>query len=468
MRDSERAPAPAPAAVEQEHVLYTGAALIPFCVGSVALPLSLCRAPTSSPAPTAPPSVPRGRANPQRRAKKKSQKGASHNEGNGDDPHDYNAGISRCTHLRYSYLRDGSSAAQDLAYRRELYTSGEAGTLSASVREEGEAATSGSQLYALVDRVVFKLPNSFPEPQRELTHPPFFIMDDTWAEHLVEMEIHFRPWLGIAPFTASHMVLLQKRADFSPQLLSSTFGQTKPPPTVILAPSDPLLSPTSYSAAAITRPRSKRHVEEPNETNSAVVAEYDAGIGEVCTEERGICVNVDDLEEFSIVSERRDAIRIFHPTLNVARFLATVRTLPQPGLETPPSFCVLPGQKSVPLHVQPDADNASADNSCRGGGKRGRSNVADGGDSSRAQDVGSLPPWCFPFEAIMHAHEPKRRDGAIDAMRSVLAALRKEQTELREGIEQRISSAVTNAEELRGVIQRMRETCALLEKPVRQ
>ncbi|ESL10536.1 hypothetical protein TRSC58_01731 [Trypanosoma rangeli SC58] len=464
MRDGEKGAA----VVEQEHVLYTGAVLVSFCVGSVALPLSLCRASTLSSVSTALPSALRRKANPQRRTTKKGHKGTSHNEGNSDDPHDYNAGISRCTHLRYSYLRDGSSAAQDLAYRRELHTLGGMASLSASAREKGEAAASSSQLYALVDRVVFKLPNSFPEPRRELTHPPFFIMDDTWAEHLVEIEVHCRPWLGIAPFTLSHMVLLQKRADFPPQLLSSTFGQTKPPPTVILAPSDPVLLPSSYTAVAITRPRSKRRLEEPDGTHSTVIVEHGADIDDVCMEERGICVGVDDLEQFSIVAERRDAIRIFHPTLNVARYLAAVRNLPQPELEPPPSFCVLPGKNSVPFHVQPDEDNASADISSCDVAKRGRSIATEGEHSLRARELEPLPPWCFPFEAIMHAHEPKRRDGAIDAMRSVLAALQKEQAELREGIEQKISSAVTNADELRGVIQRMRDTCALLEKPVGQ
>ncbi|EKF32499.1 hypothetical protein MOQ_003652 [Trypanosoma cruzi marinkellei] len=453
-------------ALEQEHVLYTGAMLIPFCVGSVALPLSLCRASSLSPSLTATPSVPRGKSKTRRRGENKNQQRTS-DEGDGDNPHDYNAGISRCTHIRYSYLRDGSSAAQDLAYRRALYTSGDVRLTSVSTNEKGKAVATASQLYAVVDRVVFKLPNSFPEPRREVRHPPFFVVDDTWAEHLVEMEVHFHPWLGIAPFTVSHMVLLQKRADFTPQLLSSTFGQNKPPPTVIIESSDTEALPSSSLAAATTRRHSKQRVGSPSEGHSLVVGEHDTGNDEFCAEERGICVKFEDLEEFSIVSERRDAIRIFHPTLNVARFLATVRTMAQPELETPPSFCVLPKQHSAPSHVQPNDENAPTVDCCRTAEKRGRSNETDGENHSRAWDGGLLPPWCFPFEAIMHAHEPKRRDGAVDAMRAVLAALQKEQSELREGIEQKISLAMTNAEELRGVIQRMRETCAILERPVR-
>ncbi|KAF8291650.1 putative YEATS family [Trypanosoma cruzi] len=454
------------AAVEQEHVLYTGAMLIPFCVGSVALPLSLCRASSSSPLLAAPPSVPRRKSKTRRRGEKKNQQGTSH-EGDGNNPHDYNAGISRCTHIRYSYLRDGSSAAQDLAYRRALYTSGDVRMTSVSTSEKEKAVTTASQLYAVVDRVVFKLPNSFPEPRREVRHPPFFVVDDTWAEHLVEMEVHFHPWLGIAPFTVSHMVLLQKRADFTPQLLSSTFGQTKPSPTVILESSDTGVLPSSSLAVATTRRHSKQRVGPPSEGHPLVVGEHDTGNDEFCAEERGICVKFEDLEEFSIVSERRDAIRIFHPTLNVARFLATVRTMAQPELEPPPSFCVFPKQKSAPSHVQLNDENVHTVDCCRTAEKRNRSNDTDGENHSGALDGGLLPPWCFPFEAIMHAHEPKRRDGALDAMRAVLAALRKEQSELREGIEQKISLAMNNAEELRGVIQKMRETCAILEKPVR-
>ncbi|RNC40588.1 hypothetical protein TcCL_NonESM09927, partial [Trypanosoma cruzi] len=136
-------------------------------------------------------------------------------------------------------------------------------------------------------------------------------------------------------------------------------------------------------------------------------------------------------------------------------------------LEPPPSFCVFPKQKSAPSHVQLNDENVPTVDCCRTAEERNRSNDTDGENHSGALDGGLLPPWCFPFEAIMHAHEPKRRDGALDAMRAVLAALRKEQSELREGIEQKISLAMNNAEELRGVIQKMRETCAILEKPVR-
>ncbi|KEG10275.1 hypothetical protein DQ04_03941010 [Trypanosoma grayi] len=494
---------------EQHHVVYAGAVLIPFCVGSVALPLSLCRsfppasattaaAASTAAQPASASTTSRGAKQQQqqrRRRKDGSHQAETHEEVDGEDPHDYNEGISRCTHIRYSYLRDGAIAAQDLAYRRAWYigstsSAGGAGGLSSTAaemeKEEGDnaAVTSASPLYALVERVVFKLPNSFPEPRRELTHPPFFVVDDTWAEHMVELEVHFRPHLGIAPFTVTHMVPLQRRADIPPQLLSSTFGQSKPAPTVILPPSDLTAASLSSSAGAVVQPRPKRRDVLRSEGHPAAAGDGDDG-GNATTEggvtgENGICITVKNLEDVFIFAERRDAIRVFHPTPRVLKYLSSVRAMPQPRLEEPPPFCAFPGQIVVPMDVHLSKMEGAGDGAHHSGVKRRRSGDDDSNtDKDSGDGIGNnnlakisggnlLPAWCFPFEGIVHALEPKRQDGAVDAMRAVLDALRKEQVELRESIEQRISSANANGEKLRDVIQRMRDTCALLREPERQ
>ncbi|CBH16312.1 hypothetical protein, conserved [Trypanosoma brucei gambiense DAL972] len=463
---------------EHEYVVYTGATLIPFCVGSVAFPLTLCRASSSAVAASsqahALSSASRGNAKQKRSGKGSGQQETSRDEDTGDNVHDYCAGISRCTHVRYIYFRDGSVASQDLSYRHQLFMKADGVKRSEMLDgKESNQVYSASPLYALVDRVVFTLPNGFPERRREVTHPPFFIVDDTWAEHLVEVEVHFHPWLGIAPFTASHMVLLNQRVDVTPQLLSSTQGQCKPPSTVILSPDEEERLAGVGSSSLIGTKRSRVPecgVVLPEET-SAVRMDLSNSVYSpdmVILGEPGFRERLVDLVGAPVVAERRDAMRIFHPTLDVVRYLAAVRAMPQPELMAPPRICLLPWyQQSVqPLATQHTEKKCEKSERCDRHGTRSRSvmnddNICD--DSDHEIDVGSLPPWCFPFEVIIHACESRRQSGAVDAMRAVLAELKKEQLELREGIEQNIAAATANAEELRDVIKHMSQRCAALQ-----
>nr|CCC94213.1 conserved hypothetical protein [Trypanosoma congolense IL3000] len=464
---------------EHEYVVYTGAALIPFCVGSVALPINLCRASDLSrgPTPIASNVAPLSRASKKR--KRSSENGRycrkSSEEDNGDNVHDYCAGISRCTHVRYAYLRDGSLASLDLSYRRQLLSTPETSHAQSKQlsSKDSDLIHSASQLYSVIDRVVFTLPNGFPERRKEVTCPPFFIVDDTWAEHLVEMEVHFRPWLGIKPFTVSHMVLLNQRVDITPQLLSSTQGQCKPPSTVILSPDEAGQEPSIEVQVASREGKSasnnpKVTTSREASTNSGSVRHNFSPSDVVIIGEGGLSVRLEDLVGAPVVSERRDAIRIFHPTLNVVRHLAAVRAMEQPKLMVPPRVCVLPW-----FQHQQTPENARGDNledcdegfNCRRT-KRSRPRPLDSSclvDVNEVDSATGLPPWCFPFEPIIHAYEAGRQVGAASTMRAVREALRQEQLELRENIEQCISAATANAEELRVVIQRMRESCEALK-----
>ncbi|KAG8347099.1 hypothetical protein TRVL_02070 [Trypanosoma vivax] len=481
---------------EEDYVAYGGAILIPFCVGSVALPLSLCRASTKHFT-----TAPKGSCKSNDRRKKRHRHEAAEEEDGEDNGREYCTGISRCTHVRYMYLRDGACSTLDLSYRRELYlnSSSASGSPSSPALDSSRTsdvaavpASSASTLYALVDHVVFILPIGFPERRRELSRPPFFIVDDAWAEHMVELEVHFHPWLGIEPTTISHFVPLQRRADIPPSLLSSTQGQSKPPSTVILSPSE-----SKSTALSGESPKSGADAPETTTTqdNPSVkkTSNYGRGSGDsiydpelILVGEHGISVKLVDLPEVPVVSERRDAIRIFHPTLDVVRYVAKIRSKPQPELLAPPQVCPLPWQGGLGESEAPLGSGGELTGNVHAKTKTGaHANHGVHSQSSHGLGIGSrrdeegvvsvlqqgdvlgnaFPAYCFPVEAIIHAHEPVRQRGAVEAMTAVREALKQEQKELRASIERCIAETIENAAELRAALEDVRRACEALRTP---
>lgn len=62
----------------------------------------------------------------------------------------------------------------------------------------------------MIDHVVFTMPRSFPSPRRVIRSAPFVIVDDAWAAHSIDIQIHFMPFLAIPPLTFVHVVHLHR------------------------------------------------------------------------------------------------------------------------------------------------------------------------------------------------------------------------------------------------------------------
>lgn len=300
---------------DKERVVYASSLSIPFCIGSIAVPLPLC-----GPAGDGSEAV----------ASTGRRQGQGQGQGQGlevsEDHHRTRdsaaaptagaVGVHRFTHRRYVYVRDGGPLAED-AFQRWMWaqTHGDDGAASEAAppavgqkrrRAEGEDAEGGdappssSAFYSFVDYVVFVSPRSFPHPVRIVRSPPFVVDDLTYAEHPVEVWLHFRPSLGIAaPAHVVLQVLLEERvASVVPPLLAATLHQPKPLAMVVqfAAPAN----------ACLPLPASSP-LEEGGSSALKAVAHA-----------------LRDEAARIVVTERQDALRVFHPTWGVLRYYRAV------------------------------------------------------------------------------------------------------------------------------------------------
>eukprot|EP00796_Vickermania_ingenoplastis_P004468 gene4468-3263_t len=197
---------------------------------------------------------------------------------------------ARFTHKRVCYIRDGSEEQTDAFYRWLWNKNNLPGKKRA--RDEQETfPRSPSLFYAVVDHVDFVLPRGFPNARRSVTDPPFMIEDDTWAEHVVEIHIYFLSHLSIPPLMVLHPCFLHERDHSAPLLKTS--------------------EPDNNTKLGIGRPLSVRSLELCGTSSGSNEAPTSLGLSNV------------------IVSERKDCIRIFHPSTAVVQFLRSVKQLSQ-------------------------------------------------------------------------------------------------------------------------------------------
>lgn len=274
------------------NVIYTGAVQIPICYGSLSVPLDLihnnrgvessasCNTLPVAERVTAPPSEPTS---------------------------------ERYTHRRFCYIRDGGDLQMDAFYRWWWWNSNRSplqshqgnhlnrGPSRKRARERVmdntdptpvsvPNPTSPSLFYSLIDHVDFVVSRSFPHVRRSVFDPPFMIEDDAWAEHMVEIHLYFKPELAIPPTVVLHPCPLRERSEMLPSLRTMADGQAVPVTASPLMP-----SPTGPQGGVY--PQNKNEIS--NRHNTEVVS--------------------------VVVCERKDALRVFHPSTILVDYLKEVR-----------------------------------------------------------------------------------------------------------------------------------------------
>lgn len=157
---------------------------------------------------------------------------------------------------------------------------------------------SPSRLYSIIDHVDFVLPKSFPHPRRSVFEPPFMVQDDTWAEHMVEIHLYFKAELIIPPMAFLHHCRLYL-----------------PPQTV---PRLSALSVTTVNSGTATAKKGNTAVES-NVSDMPTTRQHPS--------QSHPHVDGKAVPNVVVVSERKDALRIFHPTVGVVQFLKAVNQL---------------------------------------------------------------------------------------------------------------------------------------------
>lgn len=279
------------------NVVYTGAVQIPICYGSVSVPLEMLHnsgaVGSSSEAFATPPINQRVTMLPS---------GGSSGVTNSSE-----ASNQRYTHRRFVFIRDGSDLQMDAFYRwwwwnhptrpSSQTTHFHRGQSRKRGRDRSENTehtagatnpTSPSLFYSLIDHVDFVVPRSFPHVRRSVFDPPFMIEDDAWADHMAEIHLYFRPELSIPPTVLLHPCSLQERPEALPSLRSMTDEQSVPATA----------GPTSGS------------VNMPHATGNA---------RETVSHDKTLA-----MPEVS-VCERKDTLRVFHPSTVLVDFLKDVR-----------------------------------------------------------------------------------------------------------------------------------------------
>ncbi|KAK7194701.1 YEATS family [Novymonas esmeraldas] len=455
--------------VESQRVVYGATLDIPYAIGSVSVPLN----PASISASAGAASRDGGDA------------GLSATSASSSTPHRRGvssgniSSVRRCTHHRYCYLRDGGALSHDAFLRwlaqqqqqqqqrkadereeeRAAICPGEGGdtlqraaagkeTTSATTTTTATAASvsslpwSPSLLYASLAWVVFLLPSSFPHPRRVLRHPPFIIEDDTWAEHMVEVQLHFLPHLNIPPVTVVHQALLERRPPPPSGVPSSAWAT--PPRTTTAAAAAATEGPPVAALRTIPTAVPTKTVEEvrevwvpqllacnhgkpkqsPTATNVTVTAPaHCPGAGSAPAAASVASLTV-------VVAEKVDTLHLYHPTADVMRHVRAVLALSQLPVVAAMRDAYDAAYNDLPL----TPSNAGTE-----GGVQRRS-VAASSDAPAASNTSLTAPfahsWSLPFEGIIAGYAAQRASTSVAVLQAVLANLKREREEMERACEQ--------------------------------
>ncbi|KPI87966.1 hypothetical protein ABL78_2957 [Leptomonas seymouri] len=434
------------ASVESQRVVYSASFDIPYAIGSVAIPISKAYSSSADGIDHAG-TEGEGKSSSGRPGMQSSEQAQRAGRSDPTKRRGVTSGninsVRRCTHHRYCYLRDGGALEQDAFYRwlqhlrSEITTETKGSTVGNSaddcspkaspVSASSDAAEpqSPSPLYASLACVVFLLPSSFPHPRRVLRRPPYLIEDDTWAEHMVEVQMHFLSHLRIPPVTLVHQALLERRTPpllravtaatdgaaaalvkregepereevreiWVPQLLASSFGKPKLPPVpsnVVVQHFSNLASgsihviDTSTTAAAAeppahssTKPPSHHHHHHYG--NGGTVA--------------GTTV---------VVTEKVDTLRLYHPSLGVLQHLRCIL-----ALSSRPALRELQDAYEQLYQRKPTVELSNR-------------------DEDRSLDTPFLYAWSLPYEDVVAEYAAQRASTSVAVLQAVLSGLKRE------------------------------------------
>lgn len=250
---------------------------------------------------------------------------------------------------------------------------------------------SASPLYAMLDHVDFVLPKSFPHTRRSVFEPPFMVEDDTWAEHMVEIHLFFKAELLILPLILLHPCRL--------------YASSSAPPRF-----------SSLSVATIasngTVPVKKRHAE-------------DSSVSDTGNTQYTNDPHVRDVPQ-TVVSERKDAIRIFHPSVGVVHFLNAVHAFAQKSFSEAGYQLFL---ESVYWNKKQLAQ--------RGGAER----------------------WRLRHEEEIETYVKGRFERSLTALRNVVADLCQEQEDLVDSVSTTMARIIEEAYKVQVSLRKFRHAC---------
>ncbi|CAC9531323.1 conserved hypothetical protein [Leishmania infantum JPCM5] len=410
---------------ESQRVVYGATFDIPYAIGSVSVPLEALGA--SSP----------------------SRVGVQDARGAGPSPSPSRrrgvssgniSSVRRCTHHRYCYVRDGSELLQDAFYRwleqqRQEHREGthasstggpphessggpltpatdSASSTNAPSSAPPDAPSSPSLFYASVKCVVFVLPNSFPRPRRVLRRPPFIIEDDTWAEHVVEVQLHFWPHLKIPPATVVHQALLERRVLTAPPPYQSGAVSPAAPTEDLREVWVPQLLARTYGKPKLLSVATNVAVPAPARRATAPAPGTAKAASRVV-----------------VVAEKVDTLHLYHPSLDVIRHIRAVLAMSRmPILEA------VRDAFDATYSAQP---STNADGNSHGARSPTPTDAA--ATSRAAEDSSLLTPfahsWSLPFEDIIAEYAEQRASTSVAVLQAVLEKLKRERQEMEKSCE---------------------------------
>ncbi|KAG5469381.1 hypothetical protein LSCM1_02598 [Leishmania martiniquensis] len=434
---------------ESQRVVYGATFGIPYAIGSVSFPLDALGRPSRSQAGAQ--EVNEAGQLPSSSRRRGANSGSI-------------SSVRRCTHRRYCYVRDGSELSEDAFYRwleqqrrthrEDIHTSSRSispsaahGALTTSATGSGSADASSSAppgapsspslFYSSVKCVVFVLPNSFPHPRRVLWHPPFIIEDDTWAEHFVEVQLHFWPRLKIPPATVVHQALLERRLMVAPLPSSTGAGSPAEPIEVSQEVWVPQLLASTYGKTKLLAVSTNVMMRAPARHMKAPAPDA-----------------AQDARHTVVVAEKVDTLHLYHPSLDVVRHIREVLAISRlPVVEAVRDAFEATYSAPPPVHA------------C------GRSDSELSAELTSTEAAGtslSTPfaqPWSLPFENLIAEYAEQRASTSVAVLEAVLAKLKRERQEMErscEGSMEQIAELVTVA--LPTQLQRVHERCMKLYK----
>lgn len=290
--------------------------------------------------------------------------------------------------------RDRSESSTDHQSSRSFRHMGTLCSPAPSSHNEKETEVlveSPSPLYAMLDHVDFVLPKSFPHTRRSVFEPPFMVEDDTWAEHMVEIHLFFKAELLILPMILLHPCRLYPSDSLPPRF-----------------------SPPSPATAVSngTLPVKKRHAEDSSVSGTGSTGDRDNSHGKA--------------ELQTIVSERKDAIRIFHPSVGVVHFLNGVHAFAQKSFS----------EAEYQHFLQSVYYN--------------KKQMPQGGGAER---------WRLRHEEEIETYARGRFERSLATLRNVVADLRQEQEDLVDNVSTTMARIIEEAYKVQVSLRKFRHAC---------
>lgn len=266
---------------------------------------------------------------------------------------------------------------------------------------------SPSPLYSIIDHVDFVLPRSFPHPRRSVFEPPFMVQDATWAEHMVEIHLYFKAELLIPPMMFLHHCRLYPPVEAHP-CLSALSGTTANSSSTMPKKSTALVGGSSRNGVMPPKEGST------NKSNSEALSTPASAAAAVVTPD-------------VVVSERKDILRIFHPSVGVVEFLKGVSLFAEKMFS----------EEEYQYFLEDVYYNTA----------------------KPSTPHGSSGKWRLPFEEEIEKYAEGRLERSLSVLKTVIEDLRQEQEQLLDNASFTLGSIIEEAYQVQISLRKLRQAC---------